>query len=217
MKNLAVFVSGGGTNLQAIIDSIQAGTLKGVQIVGVISSSRKAFALERAAKAGVPGFCFVPKEYENAEAYTDALLEKLAELEVDFIALAGWMVVLNPRIVRAYQNRVVNIHPSLIPSFCGKGNYGLHVHENALARGVKITGATTHLIDDGTDTGPIVIQKAIPVEDDDTPETLQKRVMKECEHKILPETIQLMVDGRLVVEGHRVRIRQVIPSIGSNE
>ena len=208
MKNLVVFVSGGGTNLQAIIDAVQDGRLTGVQIVAVISSSRKAYALERAAIAGIPSFCFVPKEYENTETYTDALLEKLAELKVDLIALAGWLVVLDPRIVQAYQYRIVNVHPSLIPSFCGKGNYGIHIHENALSRGVKITGATTHLIDDGTDTGPIVIQKAIPVEDDDTPETLQKRVMEECEHVILPETIQLMVDDRLIVEGHRVRIRQ---------
>ncbi|MBQ9455480.1 MAG: phosphoribosylglycinamide formyltransferase [Thermoguttaceae bacterium] len=208
MKNLAVFVSGGGTNLQAIIDAVQDGRLTGVQIVAVISSSRKAYALERAANAGIPCFCFVPKEYENTETYTDALLEKLAELKVDLIALAGWLVVLDPRIVQAYQYRIVNVHPSLIPAFFGKGNYGIRIHENALSRGVKITGATTHLIDDGTDTGPIVIQKAIPVEDDDTPETLQKRVMEQCEHVILPETIQLMVEDRLIVEGHRVRIRE---------
>jgi len=207
MKKLAVFVSGGGTNLQAIIDSAASGTLKNVEITAVFSSSRKAYALERAENAGIPSFCFVPKEFDSREAFTDAMMEKLKELEIDLIALAGYMVVLDPRIVREFQYRVVNIHPSLIPSFCGKGNYGIHVHENALARGVKLAGATTHLIDDGTDTGPIVLQKAIPVLDDDTPETLQERVMKECEHQILPETIQLMADERLVVDGNRVFIR----------
>ncbi|MDO4629995.1 MAG: phosphoribosylglycinamide formyltransferase [Planctomycetia bacterium] len=206
MKKLAVFVSGGGTNLQAIIDAVAAGTLTNVEIAAVFSSSRKAYALERAANAGIPGFCFVPKEYETREAFTDAMLVKLAELQIDMIALAGYMVVLDPKVVEAYQNRVVNIHPSLIPAFCGKGNYGIHVHENALARGVKLAGATTHLIDCGTDTGPIVMQKAIPVLDDDTPETLQKRVMKECEHIILPQTLQLLADERLVVEGPCVRI-----------
>ena len=209
MKKLAVFVSGDGTNLQAIIDSVASSTLTNVEIAAVFSSSRKAYALERAALAGIPAFCFVPKEFDSREAFTDAMLEKLREMEIDLIALAGYMVVLDPRIVREFQYRVVNIHPSLIPAFCGKGNYGIRVHENALARGVKIAGATTHLIDDGTDTGPIVIQKAIPVLDDDTPETLQKRVMKECEHVILPETIQLMADERLVVEGQRARIRWI--------
>lgn len=206
MKKLAVFVSGGGTNLQAIIDAVAAQTLTNVEIAAVFSSSRKAYALERAAKARIPSFCYVPKEYENNDLFTEAILEKLKELNIDLIALAGYMVVLSPKIVREFQNRVINIHPSLIPAFCGKGNYGIHVHENALARGVKLAGATTHLIDDGTDTGPIVMQKAIPVLDDDTPETLQKRVMAECEHIILPQTIQLMADERLSVEGHRVRI-----------
>ncbi len=206
MKKLAVFVSGGGTNLQAIIDAVVAGTLTNVEITAVFSSSRKAYALERAVNAGISGFCFVPKEYENREVFTNAMLEKLAELQIDMIALAGYMVVLDPKVVEAYRNRVVNIHPSLIPAFCGKGNYGIHVHENALARGVKLVGATTHLIDAGTDTGPIVMQKAIPVLDDDTPETLQKRVMKECERIILPQTLQLLADERLVVEGSRVRI-----------
>lgn len=208
MKKLAVFVSGGGTNLQAIIDSIAAHTLTNVEITAVFSSSRKAFALERAAEAGIPTFIFVPKEYENPTAYADALLKKLAELKIDLIVLAGFVVVLDPRIVQTYRNRILNVHPSLIPAFCGKGNYGIHVHENALARGVKLAGATTHLIDDGTDTGPIVMQKAIPVLEDDTPQTLQKRVMEECEHVILPQTIQLMADERLIVEDHRVRIRQ---------
>lgn len=207
MKKLAVFVSGGGTNLQAVIDAIAQNTLVNVEIAAVFSSSRKAFALERAAKAGIPAFCFVSKEYENREKFTDAILLKLAELQIDIIVLAGYLVVLDSRIVKLYQNRIVNIHPSLIPSFCGKGNYGIHVHENALARGVKLAGATTHLIDDGTDTGPIVMQKAVEVLDDDTPETLQKRVLTECEHIILPQTIQLMADERLVVEGHRVKIR----------
>lgn len=205
-KKLAVFVSGGGTNFQAIVDAVSAGTLTNVEVTALFSSSRKAYALERAAKAGIPAFCFVPKEYENRDEFTDAMLVKLKELEIDLIALAGYMVVLDPRIVREYQNRVVNIHPSLIPAFCGKGNYGIHIHENALARGVKLAGATTHLIDDGTDTGPIVLQKAVPVLDDDTPEILQKRVMQECEYIILPQTIQLMADDRLQVEGHRVRI-----------
>ena len=207
MKKLAVFVSGGGTNLQAIIDSVASGNLTNVEIAAVFCSSREAYALERADKAGIPSFCFVPKDFDSRKAFTDAMLKKLRELKIDLIALAGYMVVLDPRIVREFQYRVVNIHPSLIPSFCGKGNYGIHVHENALARGVKLAGATTHLIDDGTDTGPIVLQKAIPVLDDDTPETLQERVMKECEHQILPETIQLMADERLVVDGNRVFIR----------
>ncbi len=206
MKKLAVFVSGGGTNLQAIIDAVANQTLKNVEITAVFSSSRKAYALERAAKAGIPSFSFVPKEYENKELFTNAMLEKLKELQIDLIALAGYMVVLSPEIVKAFQNRVVNIHPSLIPAFCGKGNYGIRVHENALARGVKLAGATTHLIDEGTDTGPIVMQKAISVLENDTPETLQKRVMAECEHLILPQTIQLMVDDRLIVEGRSVRI-----------
>lgn len=206
MKKLAVFVSGGGTNLQAIIDAVAAKTLKNVEIAAVFSSSRKAYALERAAKAGIPAFTFAPREYENSDLFTDAMLEKLKELQIDLIALAGYMVVLSPKIVQAFKNRVVNIHPSLIPAFCGKGNYGIHVHENALARGVKLAGATTHLIDEGTDTGPIVMQKAIPVLENDTPETLQKRVMAECEHLILPQTIQLMVDDRLIVDGHNVKI-----------
>ncbi len=207
MKKLAVFVSGGGTNLQAIIDAAAQGTLTNVEISAVFSSSRKSYALQRAKKAGIPSFCFVRKEFETRESLTDAMIAKLEELHVDLIALAGYLTVLEPRLVRRFANRIVNVHPSLIPSFCGKGNFGIHVHENVLARGVKLTGATTHLLDEGTDTGPIVMQKAVEVRDDDTPEVLQKRVMEECEHLILPETIQLMVDERLIVENHRVKIR----------
>ena len=207
MLKLVVLVSGGGTNLQAIMDAIGEGRLPNTVIEAVISNNRGAFALERAGKNNIPAICVSPKDYENREAFHEALLDTVNRYQPDLIVLAGFLVVIPPKMVEAYPHRIINIHPSLIPSFCGTGYYGLKVHEEALKRGVKITGATVHFVDRGTDTGPIILQKAVPVWDEDTPKELQLRVMQEAEWKILPEAIGLIAEGRVRVENGRVKIR----------
>ena len=206
MLKLTVLVSGGGTNRQAIIDSIADGRITDTEIVQVISNNPKAYALERAAKAGIPALCISPKSYENRELFHEALLAQIRKADTDLIVLAGFMVVVPPSIIQAYKNRIINIHPSLIPSFCGKGYYGLHVHEAALAKGVKVSGATVHFVDEGTDTGPIILQKAVAVEQGDTPETLQRRIMEQAEWKIMPQAIQLIAHGKVHVRDGRTFI-----------
>ena len=189
MLRVVVLVSGGGTNLQAIIDGVSDGTIKNAQIVGVISNNYDVFALERAKKAGIDNQVVSPKDYESREKFNDALLDKVNAYKPDLIVLAGFLVVIPEKMIDAYENKIINIHPSLIPSFCGTGFYGLKVHEEALKRGVKITGATVHFVDEGTDTGPIIMQKAVEVKEGDTPKILQQRVMEEAEWIILPESI----------------------------
>ena len=190
MLRVTVCVSGGGTNLQAIIDRIQDGTIRNAQIVQVISNNAGAYALERAAKAGIPGICVSPKDYPDREAFNEALLAKINEVSPDLIVLAGFMVAVPKQICAAYAGKIINIHPALIPSFCGKGHYGLHVHEKVLERGVKVTGATVHFVDENLDTGPIILQKAVDIMEDDTPETLQRRVMEQAEWVILPRVMR---------------------------
>ena len=207
MLKLAVFVSGGGTNLQAILDAIDEGRIADARVEVVISNNRKAYALERAAQKGIAHLCISPADYANRDAFNRELLQKTASYSVDLIVLAGFLVVIPPEMIAAYKNRIINIHPSLIPSFCGKGYYGLKVHEGALKRGVKVTGATVHFVDEGTDTGPILLQKAVAVKEDDTPESLQRRVMEEAEWKILPEAIHLIANGRVEVENGKTLIR----------
>lgn len=202
---LAVLVSGGGTNLQAIIDKIENGTIKNAEIAVVISNKKDAFALERAKKHGIAGVCISPKDYATREAFNDALLASLNEYQVDLVVLAGYLVIVPKNVVDAFENRIINIHPSLIPSFCGDGFYGLKVHEAVLARGNKVTGATVHFVDDGTDTGPIILQKAVYVQEGDTPEILQKRVMEEAEWNILPEAINLIANDKIEVVDKLVR------------
>ena len=192
MLKIVVCVSGGGTNLQAIIDSIKSGKLQNTEIVGVISNNPGAYALERAKNAGIKGICVSPKSFADREEFNRAFLDALNDLNPDLIVLAGFLVVIPKIVIEAYRGRIINIHPSLIPSFCGTGYYGLKVHEAVLARGVKITGATVHYVDEGTDTGPIIMQKAVEVLDGDTPEILQRRVMEHDEWIILPESIGLI-------------------------
>ena len=199
-------VSGGGTNLQAIIDGVKDGTITNTEIVGVISNNRNAYALKRAEENGIPSLCVSPKDYETREVFNEKLLEAVDGLQPDLIVLAGFLVVIPPAMIQKYRNRMINIHPSLIPSFCGKGYYGLKVHEAALARGVKVVGATVHFVDEGTDTGPIILQKAVEVEQGDTPEVLQRRVMEQAEWKILPRAIDLIANGRVRVEGNKTVI-----------
>lgn len=199
MLRIAVCVSGGGTNLQAIIDAIADGAITNTELVGVISNNPGVKALERAKKAGVPGICISPKEYESRSDFNDALLVTMNSLKPDLIVLAGFLVVIPEKLIEAYENRIINIHPSLIPAFCGTGYYGLKVHEAALQRGVKIVGATVHFVDKGTDTGPIIYQKAVSVEEGDTPETLQRRVMEQAEWKLLPKAIDDIANGRITV------------------
>ena len=203
MLKLAVLVSGGGTNLQAIIDAISAGKITNACISVVISNNANAYALERARAHGIEALCPSPKDFESREAFNQAFLDKLNSYNVDLVVLAGFLVVLPEMMIKEYTNRIVNIHPSLIPSFCGKGFYGLKVHEGVLARGVKVTGATVHFVDEGTDTGPIILQKAVEVEQGDTPEVLQRRVMEQAEWVILPKAIDLIANGKVSVEdGH---------------
>lgn len=203
MLKLAVLVSGGGTNLQAIIDAISAGKIINACISVVISNNANAYALERARAHGIEALCISPKDFESREAFNQAFLDKLNSYNVDLVVLAGFLVVLPEMMIKEYTNRIVNIHPSLIPSFCGKGFYGLKVHEGVLARGVKVTGATVHFVDEGTDTGPIILQKAVEVEQGDTPEVLQRRVMEQAEWVILPKAIDLIANGKVSVEdGH---------------
>ena len=189
MLNIVVCVSGGGTNLQAIIDGVKSGTIRNTRIVGVISNNAGAYALTRAKENEIPAFCISPKDYADIEAFNQAFLDKLAELAPDLIVLAGFLVILPKQMIATYRDRIINIHPSLIPSFCGTGFYGLKVHEEALKRGVKVTGATVHYVDEGTDTGTIIAQKAVEVLPGDTPEVLQRRVMEQAEWVILPKAI----------------------------
>ena len=199
---IAVCVSGGGTNLQAIIDAIDNGTITNTEIAVVISNNADAYALERAKKAGVEGICISPKNYETRDAFNEDFLKQLNSYNVDLVVLAGFLVVIPPRMIAEYRNRIINIHPSLIPSFCGTGYYGLKVHEGVLSRGVKVTGATCHFVDEGTDTGPIILQKAVEVCQGDTPEVLQKRVMEQAEWIIMPKAIDLIANGKVsVVDG----------------
>lgn len=209
MKNIVVLVSGGGTNLQALLDAEGRGEIAGGRITAVVSSTPGAFALERAAKAGVDGYVVNRKEYDSREAFTEALLDKLEELHADLIVLAGFLYILSPAFIDRYENRIINIHPALIPSFCGDGFYGLKVHEKALEYGVKLTGATVHFVSAEADAGPIILQKAVAIEEGDTPEVLQKRVMEQAEWKILPEAVSLFCQDRLSVEGRIVHIKEV--------
>lgn len=197
MLKVAVLVSGGGTNLQAIMDAIDNKTIRNAEIAGVISNNAGAYALERARAKGIEARCVSPKQYDNRELFNKALLEETQKLNPDLIVLAGFLVAIPPAMVEAFPYRIINIHPSLIPSFCGKGFYGLKVHEAALARGVKVTGATVHFVDEGTDTGKIILQKPVMVEDGDTPEILQRRVMEQAEWIILPKAIDMIANGEL--------------------
>ena len=199
MLKVEVLVSGGGTNLQAILDAVKAGEITNTEIVGVISNNPNAYALERAVKAGVPAKCISPKDFASREEFHEALLAAVREYEADLIVLAGFLVVIPEIMVDAYRNRIINIHPSLIPSFCGTGYYGLKVHEAALAKGVKVVGATVHFVDEGTDTGKILLQKAVEVCEGDTPEVLQRRVMEQAEWKILPQAIDMIANGKIVI------------------
>lgn len=208
MLNLAVCVSGGGTNLQAIIDAIENGTITNTRIKAVISNNSGAYALERAKAHGIASMCISPKEFGSREEFNQAFLEKLDSYQVDLVVLAGFLVVLPEMMIKKYQNRIINVHPSLIPSFCGTGYYGLKVHKGALERGVKVTGATVHFVDEGTDTGPIILQQPVAVEPDDTPETLQRRVMEQAEWKILPKAIDLIANGKVQVEKGKVLIQE---------
>lgn len=207
MKKAAVLVSGGGTNLQAIIDAKASGLIRNAEISLVISNNPSAYALTRAKNAGIKASCISPSDFDSREAFNKALTDALIEAEVDLVVLAGFLVIIPREMVEKFRNRIINVHPSLIPSFCGTGCYGLKVHEKALSRGVKITGATVHFVDEGTDTGPIILQKAVEVKDGDTAETLQKRVMEEAEWKILPEAIELVASGQVkVMDGKTVRV-----------
>jgi len=205
MLKIAVCVSGGGTNLQAIIDAVENGTITNTEIKVVISNNKNAYALERAKNHNIEGICISPKEYETRAEFNKAFLEKLDSYEVDLVVLAGFLVVIPPEMIAKYRNRIINVHPSLIPSFCGTGFYGLKVHEGALERGVKVTGATVHFVDEGTDTGPIILQKAVYIENGDTPEVLQKRVMEQAEWVILPRAIDLIANNKVsIVDGKTI-------------
>lgn len=208
MLRIAVLVSGGGTNLQAIIDKIENGTIKNAAIEVVISNKKDAYALERAKKHGISGECLSPRDFETRQDFDAALLDTLQKHQIDLVVLAGYLVIVPQNVVSAYANRIINIHPSLIPSFCGDGFYGLKVHEAVLARGNKVTGATVHFVDEGTDTGPIILQRAVYVQEGDTPEILQKRVMEEAEWNILPEAIQLIANDQIEVVDNLVHIKR---------
>lgn len=197
MLKVLILVSGGGTNLQAIIDRVQDGTITNTEIIGVISNNPNAYALTRAEKAGIANEVLSQKNFATRDEFNDAFLAKLDEYQPDLIVLAGFLVVVPKNVISKYEGKIINIHPSLIPSFCGTGFYGLHVHEAALERGVKVSGATVHFVDDGTDTGPIIIQKAVYVQDDDTPKTLQERIMHEAEWQILPKAIDMIANGKI--------------------
>ncbi len=207
MVRIAVLVSGGGTNLQALIDAQARGEIKNGQIAAVLSSSPTAYALERAAKANIPGYVVNRKDYADNRAMTVALAKQLQELDIGLVVLAGFMYVLTEELVHAYPNAIINIHPALIPSFCGEGYYGLHVHERALEYGVKVSGATVHFVSEECDGGPIILQKAVAINEDDTPATLQRRIMEQAEWVLLPQAVSLFCEGRLSVEGRIVHIR----------
>lgn len=204
---IAVLVSGGGTNLQALIDAQQRAELGGGVIAAVISTKEGAYALERARTAGIPGYVLPRKAYASNREMTIAMVQKLRELDIDLVVLAGCMVIFTHELVESYPNAIMNVHPALIPSFCGKGFYGLHVHEAALEYGVKLSGATVHFVSEECDGGPIIAQKAVPVMEGDTPETLQRRIMEEAEWKLLPHAVSLFCQGRLSVEGRKVIIK----------
>lgn len=205
MLRVVVLVSGGGTNLQAVLDAVRDGKITNTEVAGVISNNKKAYALTRAEQAGIPAKCVSPKDFEDRARFNHALMGAVDAFQPDLIVLAGFLVVIPAELIRKYENRIINIHPSLIPSFCGTGYYGLKVHEAALARGVKITGATVHFVDEGTDTGPIILQKAVEVFPDDTPEVLQRRVMEQAEWQIMPEAVNLIANGKVSVkDGHVV-------------
>lgn len=206
MLRIGVLVSGGGTNLQAIIDAISNKTITNASIEVVISNNKNAYALERARNNSIKAECISPKEFDSRDDYNKALIAELDSLKLDLIVLAGCMVVLPAELISKYSNRIINIHPALIPSFCGKGFYGLHVHEKVLERGVKITGATVHFVDEGTDTGPIILQKAVEVKENDTPEVLQKRVMEQAEWVIMPKAIDLIANNKVIVTDRKVSI-----------
>ncbi len=208
MLKIAVLVSGGGTNLQAIIDAIDAGMITNAAIDIVISNNANAYALERAKQHGIEAMCLSPKSYETREQFNDALTQTIVGRSIDLVVLAGYLVIIPPQLIAAYKNRIINIHPSLIPSFCGTGFYGLRVHEEALKRGVKVTGATCHFVDEGTDTGPIILQKAVEIAPDDTPKTLQQRVMEQAEWIIMPRAIDLIANGKIQVVDGIVKITE---------
>ena len=206
MVRIAVLVSGGGTNLQALIDAQSRGELKNGRIAAVLSSRPDAYALERAARAGIPGYVVARKDFASNREMTIALVDKLRELNIGLVVLAGFLHILTGEMVAAFPNAILNVHPALIPSFCGAGYYGLHVHEAALAYGVKLTGATVHFVNEEPDGGPIVLQRAVDIQEGDTPETLQRRVMEQAEWHILPQAVSLFCEGRLRVEGRIVHI-----------
>lgn len=208
MLDVVVLVSGGGTNLQAIIDAVESESITNTRIVGVISNNKNAYALTRAKQHGIHSECISPKDYASREEFNERFLEKVDEMNPDLVVLAGFLVVIPPQMIERYRNRMINIHPSLIPAFCGKGFYGLKVHEAALERGVKVVGATVHFVDEGTDTGPIILQRAVEVCPGDTPEMLQRRVMEQAEWKILPEAIDLIANDRVKVSDGRVVIME---------
>ncbi|MBE6609091.1 MAG: phosphoribosylglycinamide formyltransferase [Ruminococcaceae bacterium] len=207
MTKIAVLVSGGGTNLQALIDAEKRGELGDGKITLVIASKPGVYALERAAKAGIDGRVLARKDYESIAAYSKALADTMTDAGIDLVVLAGFLTIIDEQVYEAFPNRILNVHPALIPSFCGKGFYGLHVHEAALAKGVKVSGATVHIVTPECDAGPIVLQKAVEVKQDDTPETLQRRIMEEAEWKILPEAVRLFCDGKITVVGDKVYIK----------
>lgn len=207
MLKLAVCVSGGGSNLQAIIDAIDSKAITNTEISVVISNNANAYALERAKKHGIESVCISPKSYDSREEFNRVFIDKIDSYDVDLVVLAGFLVVVPEEMIKKYTNRIINIHPSLIPSFCGKGYYGLKVHEGVLSRGVKITGATVHFVDEGTDTGPIILQKAVEVLEDDTPEVLQRRVMEQAEWKIMPQAINLIANNKVSVIDKKVYIK----------
>ncbi len=207
MLKVAVLVSGGGTNLQAILDAVDNGTITNTEIVGVISNNRNAYALERAKAKCIPNLCVSPKDFTTREEFNDALLRAVNDMQADLVVLAGFLVVIPEKMIASYRNRIINIHPSLIPSFCGTGFYGLKVHEAALDKGVKIVGATVHFVDEGTDTGAIIMQKPVAVEKGDTPEILQRKVMEQAEWMILPKAIDLIANDKLEIIDGKVWIK----------
>ena len=205
MLKVVVLVSGGGTNLQAILDAVDSGAITNTEIVGVISNNKNAYALQRAEEKGIPNVCVSPKAFASRAEFNQALLDTVDQFQADLLVLAGFLVVIPEMMIEAYRNRIINIHPSLIPAFCGTGYYGLKVHEGVLNRGVKVTGATCHFVDEGTDTGPIILQKAVEVKNGDTPKILQQRVMEEAEWIIMPKAIDLIANGKVkVVDGKAI-------------
>lgn len=208
MLRFAVLVSGGGTNLEAVFQKMEQGQITGGQICVVISNHANAYALERAKRRNVDAVCISPKMYQSRDEFHEALLNELKSRNIDYVILAGYLLQISQSLVEYFPNRIINIHPSLIPSFCGKGFYGIHVHEKVLERGVKITGATVHFVDCGMDTGPIIMQKAAVVQEDDTPETLQKRVMEECEWVILPDAIKKLCQDKIRIVDHHVIVEE---------